>query len=224
MSRFQRAIWRIISWAPVVVCTHEIWFGVVPTPVMNARADDGVSALVVSRRARLTRGSLVIFDAPAGDGAALARVRGLTGDYIFTERGVRRLLEGEVWVVSEASDRDARATEATTPQVFDRCSGSSGESRFFSVQLKSAGVEAEIEMGRLGCGNAWGHKSGREWAGHSGTGSAEGGLYALEWGPLNGGRLLDSSLFGPLPRALVRGVPIAAISFTSGQPIMRRIE
>lgn len=95
----QLAAWRVATWAPVLLCVHEVLIGVVFAPI--ACADEDVRAFVVSRRARLARGSLVIFDDAAGDRACVSRVRGLAGDLILTQQGIRRLTSGEVWVVAD---------------------------------------------------------------------------------------------------------------------------
>jgi hypothetical protein len=96
----QRAAWRVATWTPVLLCVHEVLIGVVLAPA--ARADDDVRAFIVSRRARLARGSLVVYDDASGERACFARVRGLAGDLILAEQGIRRLNSGEVWVVTDS--------------------------------------------------------------------------------------------------------------------------
>ncbi len=138
------AAWRAALWVPVAVCAHELLVGVVPAAPATASAAGapGARALVVLRRARIARGTLILYPSDRGGAALAARVHGVPGDVVVSDDGARLLESGELWVVAERG----------------RGSGEGGGGG-------SADDEAE-----------------------------------------------DSSAFGPLPRALVIGVPVAALS------------
>ena len=137
--------WRVALWVPVAVCAHELLVGVVPAAPATASAAGapGARALVVLRRARIARGTLVLYPSDRGGAALAARVRGVPGDVVVSDDGARLLESGELWVVSERASGGAKGN------------GGGGDD----------------------------------------DGDAE-----------------DSSAFGPLPRALVLGVPVAALS------------
>jgi hypothetical protein len=124
-----------------------------------------VGFLLVSRRSRAERGTLVLFNPPAGGadgGTSAAVIKGVTGDYYVGDNGaVTRLTDGQVWV-------EAAATAATTATA---------------AEVAAAAAATAKRADRV---------------------------------PESRTKRVDSFDFGPLPRALLRGVPISEWTLEKG--------
>ena len=160
---FFQYMWRVGTWIPPFFFVNELLLGVEASPCANAREcglSESVGFLLVSRRSRAERGTLVLFSPPAGGadgGTSAAVIKGVTGDFYVADNGaVLRLTDGQVWV-------EAATTAATATTAAAAATGTSAD------------------------GMPKAHSKG-----------------------------VDSFDFGPLPRALLRGVPISEWTFDKG--------
>ena len=109
MAFAKQILWRVGTWIPVIFCFNEFVIGVEASPVNSLLYSVNEKGfIIVSRRARTERGSLILFRSPVGGGSVgIAAIKGLPGDLFLDNNNMRRLEEGEVWVEAGEGGRGA---------------------------------------------------------------------------------------------------------------------